>query len=352
MRLRRRRSSRAKPVVLWAVLLFMASQIVVAVVANRKFPEHYDPEYEVRLQTLRARQLATPARPLLFVIGSSRTVMSFRPEILPPLTAANGDAVLPFNFSHRGSGPLVNLIQLQRLIREGQRPQWLILELMPPLLSEHHFQYLVTQNAAVADLPNLSSYVPLWRLLPSYMKSQMTPTYVHRHNLMRSTLPEWDAGDPRQPWQRITLEPLGGAARWCVAQSTSLEESIRLTHFARSLYSDLLSQFHIDPMSDQALRETLELCRRERIEAVLLLSPESSEFRGWYPPHAKKRLMEYCAVLDRDFGVPTVDATEWLADGDFVDGHHVLLSGANAFTERLWREVLAPLTAGFLQHTD
>src|SRR5262245_37964622 len=144
MRLRRRQSSRAKPVVLWGLIFFAASQAVAAIVTGRAFSEHFDPEFRVRIQTLASRRAEIPDRPLLFVIGSSRTVMSFRPEILPDMKTAGGETVLPFNFSHHGSGPLVNLVQLQRLVRAGHRPQWLVLELMPPLLSEHHFQYLVT----------------------------------------------------------------------------------------------------------------------------------------------------------------------------------------------------------------
>ena len=66
----------------------------------------------------------------------------------------------------------------------------------------------------------------------------------------------------------------------------------------------------------------------------LVLMPESRAFRGLYGPGADDRLR---AVLPA--GV--VDAREWLPDDAFNDGHHMLARGAEAFTDRLGREVVA-----------
>ena len=37
-----------------------------------------------------------------------------------------------------------------------------------------------------------------------------------------------------------------------------------------------------------------------------------------------------------------VDAREWLPDSSFSDGHHMLRPGAELFSDRLNREVIAP----------
>src|SRR5207249_2410036 len=99
------------------------------------YPELYDPDSAVRFALLRQRIAEAPDRPLLLVVGSSRTGTAFRPEILAPLDTGNGPAPLVFNFSHWGANAAFNLMQVKRLLREGIRPDWLVVELMPPWLS-------------------------------------------------------------------------------------------------------------------------------------------------------------------------------------------------------------------------
>ena len=43
------------------------------------------------------------------------------------------------------------------------------------------------------------------------------------------------------------------------------------------------------------------------------------------------------------WGVPLIDARDWLGDDAFYDSHHLLPRGAAAFTERFERESLPPL---------
>ena len=44
--------------------------------------------------------------------------------------------------------------------------------------------------------------------------------------------------------------------------------------------------------------------------------------------------------------MPVLDTRAWLADDDFIDGHHLFPRSAADFTMRLGREMLAPLVAG------
>ena len=83
-----------------------------------------------------------------------------------------------------------------------------------------------------------------------------------------------------------------------------------------------------------AVRDTLAVCREHGIRAVVLLTPESSEHRGWYGPDG------YAAVgrFAHSLGVPVIDARDWLPDALIADGHHLTPSGASAFTDRLARE--------------
>src|SRR4051812_40711862 len=115
---------------------FVAVQFVLNVVVDGWHPGLYDSEYAVRLRTLRARVAEAPGRPLLLLVGSSRTEMNFLPEVLPPLHTASGETPLVFNFSHLGAGPVMNLLEVRRLLRDGVRPGWLVLEAMPPQLGD------------------------------------------------------------------------------------------------------------------------------------------------------------------------------------------------------------------------
>jgi hypothetical protein len=47
-----------------------------------------------------------------------------------------------------------------------------------------------------------------------------------------------------------------------------------------------------------------------------------------------------------DYGLPVIDAREWMGEEDFIDGHHLLPDGAAAFTRRFGAEALAPVFAG------
>jgi hypothetical protein len=85
--------------------------------------------------------------------------------------------------------------------------------------------------------------------------------------------------------------------------------------------------------------DLLERCREERIPVLLVLMPESTAFRSWYKAEGLAEARRRLTALSQTYGAHVLDTTELLADEDFVDGHHVLASGAQAFTSRLNEEV-------------
>jgi hypothetical protein len=50
------------------------------------------------------------------------------------------------------------------------------------------------------------------------------------------------------------------------------------------------------------------------------------------------RLKAFVATLDAE----VIDAREWLPDEQFRDSHHMFTAGAEAFTDRLTRDVIVP----------
>jgi hypothetical protein len=303
-------------------------------------PEVYDPEYAARLKRLRARHAERPDRPMLVVLGSSRTISLFRAESLPPLTTPDGREVLSFNFSRSGGGPVYSRFAYQRLRRQNLTPAWIVVELMPLLFlhdTERYFYYFVTAD----ELGDLRRYTSDRRAIGCYAKYRYLPWRSNRAGLLRAFAPAWslpfDGVDPE------SLDRLGGAR-----PPNVIADDARRAADARvaANLANLTQGYRIGPGSEQAFRDLLHDCRSAGTRVVVVRTPESSALRAAYPPESRAALAEYQDRLRREFGVILVDATAWLPDTQFVDGHHSLAGGQAIFTERLHREVLVPLVAG------
>jgi Protein of unknown function (DUF1574) len=339
-----RRLLHVKKTLLWALLGFVLLQVGFSVVVDTWHPELYDPEYDVRLKLLRQRMGEEPDRPLLLLIGSSRTVNCFRPEILPPFRPTGQPQPLTFNFSHLASGPAMNLTLLNRLLREGIRPRWLVVELMLPCLSKESYS-VVAESSSYQDLPVLHRCVPLDKVYTIYLRTRLLPWYRHRSELLYENAPDWChmEGDKAQEREQIKLDPLGGDTRWMsLASVTQADLQLKL-EFAKVGYLPRLQQYQIKDRTVQAVHDMLDLCRKEQIPVVMVMTPESKEFQSWYSPASREIIEGFCGSLRREYGVGIIDARNWLADDAFADGHHTLIRGADAFTLRLGREVLQPL---------
>jgi hypothetical protein len=92
----------------------------------------------------------------------------------------------------------------------------------------------------------------------------------------------------------------------------------------------------------QALRASLSLCRERGVQAALVLMPEGTDFRAWYPPATSAALARFLDDVGAEFGVTLIDAREWLADDAFSDAHHHLPSGGTEFS-RLLGTAIVPL---------
>ncbi|MFO0968242.1 MAG: DUF1574 family protein [Gemmataceae bacterium] len=335
-----RDTKRAKWALVWTAAVFVLSQLALNAYLEIRHPDLFDGEYMVRLDRLRRVLAEAPERPLLLLIGSSRTVMSFRPEILPPLYDKSGP-VHVFNFSHIGAGPMMNLVELRRLLADGVQPRWLVLELMPPQMGDRR-QSIAINNALTRDLPTLHGHYPALQLYGYFARNRALPAWKFRRYILKQISPAL-APDAFVPREHVHIGPLGGD--WSVHLFPDIDESRRRQEIDKAgigYYPDVQSLEMLEP-SCGANRDILRLCQEHGIKVVVLLTPEGPAFRSWYSAPAERRLAEYCAGLEREFGVPIVSARDWLEERDFVDSHHVILPGAEKFTRRLGAEVLEPL---------
>ena len=332
----------ARAVMIWGAVAFVAVQAVVAASADLLAPEIYDPEYAARLARLQARHAEHPDRPLLLMLGSSRTGQLFRPEQLPPITDAGGRTVLPFNFSRNGGGPVYSRLAYERLCRRNLKPDWVVIELMPALMTARYERYFYTSITA-GELRDLARYISGRRAVGCYAKLHVLPGYKNRTGLLRSLAPSWAMPTGVQD-PEANIDRLGGEGKRI---RPSMPDADRRAEDARvsAGYAEILANFTIDPGADRAFRDLLRACRKGGTRAVVIRTPESTTFRAGYRPEALAAIEAYSAGLTSEFGVSVIDARRWLPDEEFEDGHHPLASGQRRFTARLHREVLTPLMA-------
>jgi hypothetical protein len=335
----------------WGLLFFATLQVGFNVVVDWFRPEVYDAEFGVRLREFRARRREHPDRPALIVLGSSRCVLSFAPEELPLLETAEGASVLPFNFAHLGAGPVMNLMQYRRLRRCGVRPDYLVVEVMPPCLANEP-PSMVTTCMTAPDLPTLHGYIEPAKLYGRFLMRRLVPWYRNRGEVLDRAAPDWVMAEEQAERRRIVLGPLGGDGGWSTPDSVAPDVAQARLAQTRAGYEPPLRAFRIRPEATRAYDELLRDCRRDGVAVALLLTPEGDAFRSWYPPEALAAIEGWCADMRKCHGVPIVDGRRWLAEDAFFDSHHVVRAGASGFTRRLGREVLRPLLAGTLAARD
>jgi hypothetical protein len=289
-----------------------------------------DPEYRARSQLLQARLAESPGEPVFLVVGSSRVVTGFTPETLPPLLTRDGRAVTAFNMSRTGSGPVSNHLILTRLFGDGARPEWVLVELMPALLTGEDVAK-IAQRCGARDLPVAHPYMSAGKLYPEYLRERTS----HLPALIRRA---WAPTDPSARYG-----PLGGYRG--LRDHIELLEQDRLIREQVVCYRPLLQAFRVAPSADRAIRETVRLCRDHGAKVGFLLTPEGSGFRAMYGPGCEQRFIDYVTGVGRELDVPVTDARDWLPDDDFVDFHHPFRRGAAAFTARLAHDVLGPAVA-------
>jgi hypothetical protein len=340
---RQRAGRRARRCLAWALSSWLVVSVALLLHVQVLRQDLIAPDFAVRLAKVRQRQAEQPGRPLWLVLGSSRMRTGYWPESVEPPRDRQGRPVLVFNFAHNGMGPVFQHLYLRRLLREGVRPDLVVLEVMP-LYLHHEPDAFLTHFLVWPELPRAASYIP-WHALVRNLARRQVELYP-------------DAARAVFPSDLHWLVPPGDALR--VGPTLALggpgQMRDRVTEADRRRRIDLQCAMYqwrdvtVSERGERALRDSLELCRLARIEVVLLLSPEGESFGLFYPPGAEGTLVARVRRLGAEAGVRVVDARRWLVEEEFCDGHHMLRRGAAKFTRRLHHEVLAPLARG--EHHD
>jgi hypothetical protein len=343
---------RARAGLLWGLALFVGGQLALLASMESWCPRLRDPEYGRKLARLRARRKEAPAdHRLVLALGSSRVAMGLRPALLRPVDEESPPAMV-FNFGITGAGPTLELLYLHRLLADGVRPDLLLVEVWPPLMSECYQADFFERN-----IPLVSTRFQYrdWSVLRPYCSecaarrwqwcaAHAVPCVSERFCWLSQWAPAWLPATRRQNKEYRHLDPWGWL--WIEGYSAHDEAAYRSRLVAgRALFGYFLASFRPSEAVDRAVRDLVTLCKQQRIPVALLFMPESSDMRGWYvagPAGPAAYLRRLCREVD----VGLIDARDWVADVGFIDGHHMTPEGAAGFTRRLGREVVGPLLAG------
>jgi hypothetical protein len=330
----------ARGELLAALIGFAVCQLALAVAVDCWLDAVRDPEFAYKLQRLQALRAEAPDRPLVLVLGTSRTNLGLHADLL---SKSDRDPLV-FNFGIAGAGPLTQAVTLRRLLDAGIRPDLLYLEIMPALLSERLGGPVEESLLDTARLrwDEVGRSWPNWRsvrrCLGNWALGRLLPVYRHQAEL-RELVDNLLVGQPR-------LTPpaaISAHGWWPHYLRISPEEQQVMTDLARRQYAEALAQPQLAPEPLKALEELLELCRREQLAVALVLMPEGSDFRALHQPQARAPFEALLRRLEQDWQVPIVDARCWVQDSGFWDTHHLLPTGARAFTRRFGRESIRPL---------
>ncbi len=342
----RRMSQRGRAALLWALALYVVAQLGMLAVMNRWHPTLYDAVYRFKWQALSRRATRAPDRPLLVMVGSSRTQMGLQAKQLEGLRAPDGQPFLAYNFGVPTAGPFREWLHLSDMLDAGIRPRLLLVEFPTPLLNHPRKDNASEENWASAPWMSARQLVRLWpyfarpdRMGSGWLSARLAPCYVFRSQLHAALLEKWQLGEvqpvspPHDPWGWQLPKPLGPQARMALLGNTYV------------LFHSSLQNYRLGEGSARALRDLLERCRRENVPVALVVMPESRTFRSWYSPEGRAAPRRLLAELQAA-GTRVIDASEWVADEDFVDGQHLLAEGSKVFTTRLRAELQRILAEG------
>jgi hypothetical protein len=341
-----KRQRRGRSSLVWGVAGFVVLQLGLFTYLRLGGMGLRDPDYAYKAGRLRQRTADRQARPLTIVmVGSSRTAFGLRARGLEDeLTDTAGRPVAIFNFGLYGAGSVTELITLQRLLDDGIRPDILLIEVLPALLSDQppagEVRRLPLDRLRPEELALAERFGRQADDIQAARRDDLLPFYAHRFALLSRVMPVL------LPFQ-LRLDGFRSVDGSGYSQppklSTTPERRRAATQGTRDQFYAMLQNFRFSPGSCEALHELLDRCRQEKIPAALVLMPEGSEFRSWYPPRVRAEIDRYLVDSSHSYGVPLVDAREWIADDLFSDSHHLLPEGATAFSERFVREVLPPI---------
>ena len=326
--------------VCWYLLGILMVHVGVSIAVERARPALRDPYYTERVGRLIERCAEHPDRPLLLVLGSSRSRMGLDPEVV----TRTDKSFLVYNFSELSAGPMLEQVFLRRLLAQGVRPEMVLLEVVPLQFASG---LGVTSEATRLDQSRLT-WDEMTTVAGSYrFRISAYVKWLKTHGLACvSKQPELHEAlgidTPRVP----SSSTVGGDRYpYGFMPSHTLPEDRRVAaiqdHLAR--FGPQLKGSHLAAGPAHALRDLIGLCRREGLPFAVIYMPECSGLRDLYPPEFLAEFDSLLADLRSEGDFELIDARAWVPDEGFWDAHHLHIDGAPVFSARFAQEAIPVL---------
>jgi hypothetical protein len=329
----------ARATLAWSLLALGLIHLGLSALVGWGPAEFHDPLYGEKLAQLRGRVARAKAGTRLVVtLGSSRALTGLNAKLLERRLKQTGEhPVVIYNFSVPGGGPVTELLLLHRLLEDGVRPDWLILEMWPAFFAETavsgNLAWLESHGIGLEERNWLATYGPLAdpRSVTT-VGGMVVPWYRHRFALLRRfarrLMPSIPWGVRSPHFDEAGWEPIAG-------QQPEPEVYARLVEADKRAIAPFFQTDRLAPASCRVVGDLLALSEQHGIRVVLTLFPEASDLRGWCPDSYRARVMAALETACRDHDLDLIDGHDWLPDEQFFDPVHVIASGADDFTDRL-----------------
>jgi hypothetical protein len=277
-------------------------------------------------------------------LGSSRFIPLNAPEATALLRREHPDAgpAAVYNAAVTAGDPIAQDYVLERLLRQGTRPRLAVIEVSPDTVNAFNewMGMHVYRQLTWADMPAYFLDVCRSGELRKVMATRLAPLYAHRYGLLREaaatvTRPApapLPVPDGRPPWESLAQRPC-----------PPLNPAEREAHAAAGrLAARRFRNYRVGGTTAAALERLLARCRSNGIEVVLVGVPNDSAYVRNYTPAIDAAYSDYVGRLTRDYQCRFLDYRAAVPDDFFADVCHVNPYGADYFTRKLTREIIAP----------
>jgi hypothetical protein len=346
---RARRMSRCgRAALLWLVAVYAVAQTILFVVLDRWHPDLVETTTRNKWKRLQQVAAGNPGRPLLVMLGSSRTEHGFQADRLNGMPVPGRQPLLAYNYGTPGSGPIRELLHLREMLDAGIRPHLLLVEFVPPMFNDPNSGLTCEEVWISPSWATLTQYLRLRPYLAKrkqwvreWLEGHLVSCYSHRVDII-TQFKEWQYTGKTQSIH-IAHDSWG----WLIPLGVHHPLEVLIRHVAaHNMWAAALNNLRLGDGPVRAMHDLLALCRQEQIPVVLVQMPESTMLRSWYSAKSLADLQRLLDELRTTYGVPVIDAGRWISDDGFVDGNHPNAIGADRFTNQLRREVRRFLARG------